>query len=150
MWVKATCCNSSLSSFNKKLSFTIFLYWFSLIPVRRLLPAKGYNILSFSSFSWKGATTALALVLADVQYVGADLQKVTTFSFLLGTTFHKFSDWIHRYKEITPTIQSLTLNHPITESLKPCHQNTVTKTRTRAQNSATTTRTNIDLKYQIS
>ena len=66
MWVKTTCCKSSLSSFNKKLHFTIFLYWCSLIPVHRLLPAQGYNILSFSSFSWKGATTPLALVLADV------------------------------------------------------------------------------------
>ena len=51
--------------FNKKLIFTIFLYWCSLIPVHSLLPAKGYNLLSFSSFSWKGATTPLALVLAN-------------------------------------------------------------------------------------
>ena len=66
MWVKTTCYNSSLYSFDKKLLFTIFLYWCSLIPVRRLLPAEGNNLLSFSSFSWKGAAIPLDLVLADV------------------------------------------------------------------------------------
>jgi hypothetical protein len=55
---------SSLSSFNnKKIMFTI-LYWCRLIPVRRLLPAEGYNLLSFSSFYWKGATTPLVPVSA--------------------------------------------------------------------------------------
>ena len=66
MWVKNTCCNSSLSYFNQKLLFTMFLYWCSLIPVCRLQSAEGYNLLSFSSFSQKGATNPLALVLADV------------------------------------------------------------------------------------
>ena len=51
---------------NKKLPFTIFLYWCNLIPVRILLPTEGYNLLSFSSFSWKGATTLLALLLSKI------------------------------------------------------------------------------------
>jgi len=45
---------------------TIFMYWCSLIPIRRLLLAEGYNLLSFSRLSWKGATTPLALVLAEL------------------------------------------------------------------------------------
>ena len=38
-------------------SFTMILYWCSPLPVRRLQPAESYNSLSFSSLSWKGATT---------------------------------------------------------------------------------------------
>ena len=92
MWVKTTSCNSSLSSFNKKLLFTIFLYWSSLIPVRRLLRAEGYKLLSFSSFSWKGATTPLALVLADVlvhrcqPIEGYNLLSFSSFSWKVATT----------------------------------------------------------------
>jgi len=66
MWVKITCCNSFISSFNKKFLFTIFLYWSRLIPVHWLLSIEGHNLLLFSSFSWKGDTTPLALVLAHV------------------------------------------------------------------------------------
>ena len=33
------------------------MYWCSPLPVRRLQPAESYNSLSFSSLSWKGATT---------------------------------------------------------------------------------------------
>ena len=48
MWVKTTCCNMSLSSFNLETSFTMILYWCSPLPVRRLQPAESYNSLSFS------------------------------------------------------------------------------------------------------
>jgi len=41
------------------------LYWCSLIPVCRLQPEEGYNPLLFFGLSWMGATTPLALVLAD-------------------------------------------------------------------------------------
>ena len=33
------------------------MYWCRLIPARRHQPAEGYNLLSFTSLSWKGATT---------------------------------------------------------------------------------------------
>ena len=33
------------------------MYWCRLIPVRRHPPTEGYNLLSFTSLSWKGATT---------------------------------------------------------------------------------------------
>ena len=33
------------------------MYWHRLIPARRHPPAEGYNLLSFTSLSWKGATT---------------------------------------------------------------------------------------------
>ena len=106
----------------------MFLYWCILIPVRRLLHVEGFNVLSFSSFAWKGATTPLALVLAEVLVLGADLQKATTFSFLPGTTFHKFSNWIHEYQSNIKYIcinqfplYKPILNQPITS------QNTVTR-----------------------
>jgi len=66
MWVKATYYNLSLSSFNKKLLFTMVLYWCNLIPVCQLLPAEGYNLLLVLQTPYKGATTPFALVLADV------------------------------------------------------------------------------------
>ena len=33
------------------------MYWHRLIPARRNPPKEGYNLLSFTSLSWKGATT---------------------------------------------------------------------------------------------
>ena len=33
------------------------MYWRRLIPARRHPPAEGYNLLSFTSLSWKGAKT---------------------------------------------------------------------------------------------
>ena len=65
MWVKTTCDNCLYLSLIRNL-FLQILYWCSIIPVRKLLPAEGYNLLSFSNFSWKEATTPFALVLADV------------------------------------------------------------------------------------
>ena len=88
MWVKTTCCKLSLSFFNMKLQFTIILYWCSLIPVRRLQPAEGYNLLSFSKLPWKGAPTPFALVLAKILV----RRCWPTIFFLSGITFHTFSD----------------------------------------------------------
>ena len=59
MWVKTTRCKSSLSFLNKKLQFTIFCTSVALYQYA------GYNPLSFSRLFWMGATTPLALVLAD-------------------------------------------------------------------------------------
>ena len=39
----------------KKTSYN--MYWCRLIPARRHPPVEGYNLLSFTSLSWKGATT---------------------------------------------------------------------------------------------
>ena len=33
------------------------MYWRRLIPARRHLPVEGYNLLSFTNLSWKGAPT---------------------------------------------------------------------------------------------
>ena len=150
MWVKTTCCKSSQSSFNKK--FLLQQFYIGAV----LYQYTCFYLQKATTFSRSPASPRRELQPPQLlyqlmyQYVGASLQKAITFSFLLGTMFHKFSNWIHKYKIITTTIQSLTLNHPTTKSLKPCHQNTVTRTQTRAQNSATTTRTNNNLKYQIS
>ena len=46
-----------VSIFFQEILFTMILYWCSPLPVRRLQPAESYNSLSFSSLSWKGATT---------------------------------------------------------------------------------------------
>ena len=40
-----------------RISVYNLLYWCSLIPVCRLQPAEGFNLLSFSKIPWKGAPT---------------------------------------------------------------------------------------------
>jgi len=74
----------------------MILYWCSLLPVHRLLPAESYNPLSFSSFSWKGATTPLVLVLVEILVCRLLPAEDYNLLFLPGTTFHKFSDWIQK------------------------------------------------------
>ena len=98
MWVKTTCCNSSLSSFKLETSFT--MYQCSPLPVRRLQPTESYNPLSFSSFSWKGATTPLALALAKILVRRCWPTEGYNLLFLPGTTFHQFSNWIHEHQTI--------------------------------------------------
>lgn len=98
MWVKTTRCNSSLSSFNEKLLFT--KYWCSPLPVHNMQPTKSYNPLSFSSFSWKRATTPLALALAKILVHRCYPTKGYNLLFLPRTTFHKYSDWIHEHQSI--------------------------------------------------
>ena len=56
--------------------------------------------LSFSSFSWKGATTPLALALAKILVRRCWPTEGYNLLFLPGTTFHKFSDWIHEHQSI--------------------------------------------------
>ena len=41
------------------------MYWRRLIPARRHPPAEGHNLLSFTSLSWKGATTPCSRLLAS-------------------------------------------------------------------------------------
>ena len=51
------CCNISLQYFIiEKTSYNIC--WCRLIPARRHPPAESYNLLLFTSLSWKGATTS--------------------------------------------------------------------------------------------
>ena len=88
MWVKTTCCNSSLSFFNQKLLFT--MYQCSPLPVRRLQPAESYNSLSFSSSPGRELQPPQLLRQPRYQYVGAGLQKATTFSVFQGPHFINF------------------------------------------------------------
>jgi len=76
------------------------MYWCNPLPVRRLQPAESYNSLSFSNFSWKGATTPLALALAKILVHRCWPIEGYNLLFLPGTTFHKFSDWIHEHQSI--------------------------------------------------
>jgi len=108
----------------------MILYWCSPLPVRRLQPAESYNPLSFFSFSWKGATTPLALVLAKILVRRCWPTEGYNLLFLPGTTFHKFSDWIHEHQSIIKYICIKQSPFPIsTESSKhfsdSCTQNTV-------------------------
>ena len=41
------------------------MYWRRLIPARRHPPTEGYHLLSFTSLSWKGATTPCSHLLAS-------------------------------------------------------------------------------------
>ena len=42
------------------------MYWCRLKPARRHPPAEGYNLLSFTSLSWKGATTLCSCLPASL------------------------------------------------------------------------------------
>ena len=89
-----------VSIFSLIRNFFFQLYWCSPLPVRRMQPAESYNPLSFSSFSWKGATTPLALALAKILVRRCWPTEGYNLLFLPGTTFHKFSDWIHEHQSI--------------------------------------------------
>ena len=138
------------------------MYWCSPLPARRLQPAEGYNphssctsrsiyqyvganptegynLHSFSSCSWKGATTPLALVLADM----FTSTQVPAYD-LCGTTFHTFSYWIH--KTIIIVVQPAS---SITEILKHCQQHSHQNTE-QTQNSAMTIKPICNFKYHAS
>ena len=87
----------------KKTSYN--MYWRRLIPARRHPPAEGYNLLSFTSLSWKGATTPCSCLPASPgrELLPPDIntslswQKASTFRLKASTlrsTFHQFSNWI--------------------------------------------------------
>ena len=111
MWVKTTCCNSSLSYFKLETSFT--MYWCSPLPVRRLQPAESYNSLSFSSSPGRELQPPLALALAKILVRRCWPTEGYNLLFLPETTFHKFSDQIHEH-------QSIIKNFSINQS--PFHQ----------------------------
>ena len=48
------------------------MYWRTLIPARMHPPTEGYNLLSFTSLSWKGATTPCSRLPASP---GRELQS---------------------------------------------------------------------------
>ena len=110
------------------------MYWCSALPVCRLQPAESYNPLSFSSFSWKGVTTPLALVLAKILVGRCRPTEGYSLLFLLGKTFHKFSDWVHEHQSIIKIFcfnetpfhwKKLIHNKHISDN---CTQNTITVT----------------------
>ena len=98
MWVKTTCCNMSLSSFNYKLLLTIVLVQSftstQAATCRELQPSFVF------SFSWKGATTPLALALVKILVRRCWPTEGYNLLFHPGTTFHQFSNWIHEHQTI--------------------------------------------------
>ena len=98
MWVKTTCCILFLSSFNKKL----------------LLQCTGAILYQYAGCNLQRATTLsrspaspgreqqppLALVLAKILVRRCWPTEGYNLLFLPGTTFHKFSDWIHEHQSI--------------------------------------------------
>ena len=89
------------------------MYWCSPLPVRRLQPAESYNSLSFSSFPGRELQPPFAFVLAKILVRRCWPTEGYNLLFLPGTTFHKFSDWIHEH-------QSIIKNFSINQS--PLHQ----------------------------
>ena len=155
MWVKTTCYNLFLSSFNKKLLLQCtgaVLYQHAGYNLQRAttllafvladpftstqVPTYRMLLYSFSSCQWKGATTPLALVLADM----FTSTQVPAYD-LPGTTFHTFSYWIHEIITIVEQPASSISESPNTESLKPCQQQ---------PDNITTTRSNSIFKYHTS
>ena len=80
MWEKTTCCNMSLSSFNLE----ILLQWF----------CTGAVLYQYAGCNLQRATTLSRFPVSP----GRELQPPT--SFLTRTTFHKFSNWIHKHQMI--------------------------------------------------
>ena len=114
MWVKTTCC----------------CHLYLLLIIRKLclqfcIGADLYQYASFylqkaATFSRVPATTGRELQPPSsctswyvCWYVGANLQKATTFSLPLGTTFHKFSNWIHQqHHNCNSIIKYICINQP--------------------------------------
>ena len=167
MWVKTACCNFSLSSFNKKLLFT--MYWCNLILVRKLLPAEGYNLLSSctsqSIYQYVGVSLLKAPIFTHFlaaprreleplgsctgryfyQYIGADLLNFTIFqgphfiNFQIGSIKQSPLQYNHQLH-----LHHQSLNHP---TLKPYQQHSH---QNRQQNSAKKTRSNCNFIYHTS
>ena len=108
------------------------MYWCSPLPVRRLQPAESYNPISFSSFSWMGATTHLALVVAKILVRRCCLLKATTFSFFQGPRFINFQTGSISINHQVFLHQTISFSPIRTESSRyfsdSCTQSTITVT----------------------
>ena len=77
------------------------MYWLRLIPACKHPPAEGYNLLSFTSLSWKGATTPCSRLPASLgrELLPPDIstnlywQKASTF-ILKASTLRSTADHI--------------------------------------------------------
>ena len=90
----------------KKTSYN--MYWRRLIPAHKHPPTEGYNLLSFTSLSWKGETTPCSRLPASPgrELLPPDIstslywQKASTFRLKVSTLrstadhVHQFSNWI--------------------------------------------------------
>ena len=123
------------------------MYWRRLIPARRHPPTEGYNLLSFTSLTWKGASTPCSCLPVSP---GRELlppdnfywQKASTFilkaSTLRSTADHVSS--IFKLDPIAPT-QPFTLQQTyFAQSYKQNSEPTVTKISDLTQTSKQTFR----------
>ena len=62
------------------------MYWRRLIPARRHPPAEGYNLISFTILSWKGATTPCSHLPASPRREIQTLLLFTSLSWKGATT----------------------------------------------------------------
>ena len=97
MWVKTTCC------YHLYLLLTIRKYVYNIVLVQTHTnkQASTCTVQKVVTFSHSLASTGRDLQSPSsctsqyaYQHVGVDLQKATTFFLPLGTTFHKFSNWM--------------------------------------------------------
>ena len=127
----------------KKTSYN--MYWRRLIPTCRHPPAEGYNLLSFTSLSWKGATTPCTILpvspgselLPPYMSTSVYWQKASTFilkaSNLRSTADHVSS--IFKLDQTTST-QSFTYQQTsFSHYIKQNSETTVTRISEITQNS---------------
>ncbi len=98
MWVKTTCCNSSLSFF--KLETSVYNVLVQSFTSTQAATCRELQLSLVFQLSWKGATTPFAFVLAKILVRRCWPTEGYNLLFLPGTTFHKFSDWIHEHQAI--------------------------------------------------
>ena len=96
MWVKTTCCNSSLSFL--KLETSVYNVLVQSFTSTQAATCRELQLSLVFQLSWKGATTPLALALAKILVRRCWPTEGYNLLFLLGTTFHKFSNWIQNIK----------------------------------------------------
>ena len=135
MWVKTTCCNSSLSSFKLETSFT--MYWCGLLPVRRLQPERATTLSRFPASPGRELQPPLSLALAKILVRRCWPTEGYNLLFLPGTTFHQFSNWIHEHQTIIKN-QPISFSPTRSETSRyfsdNCTQNTVPETTQQKQN----------------
>ena len=86
------------------------MYWRRLIPARRHQPPEGYNLLLFTSLSWKGATTPCSCLPASL---GRELLPPTLIyqPLLEGSYYPLLSFTSYHWKgATTPSLKASTLS----------------------------------------